>query len=155
MMKICLLSDSHGNRRKVEDLIVSNEFDYVFFMGDGLRDFDNIDETILKKVCGNCDFFSQEAVTQFVTINGVKIMITHGHEFKAKLTPLLMVEKAKQNNCNIVCYGHTHVQKYDIVDEIGVLNPGAFSNFKGGKRTYAVIEVDNKKINVNMLNYLK
>ena len=139
MIKICLISDSHGNRRKVEDLVVTGEFDYVFFMGDGLRDFDNIDETILKKVCGNCDFFSHEAITQFATINGVKIMITHGHEFKAKLTPLLMVEKAKQNNCNIVCYGHTHNQKVEEIDGITLINPGAF---KYGN--YAILNIDKK-----------
>lgn len=111
MIKICLLSDSHGSRNKVEDLITSSNFDYVFFMGDGVRDFEYIDSTILKKVCGNCDFFCDEPITQFANFEGFKIMLTHGHDFKAKLTMGLMLEKAKQNYCDIVCYGHTTYSK--------------------------------------------
>ena len=129
MVKICLISDSHGNRLKVENLLLNNKFDYVFFMGDGLKDFENIEEIInLKKVSGNCDFFSFEAITQFTNVEGFKIMQTHGHEFRAKLTPLLMLEKAKNNYCDIVCFGHTHKQMSEKIEGILFINPGAFKN---------------------------
>ena len=129
MVKICLISDSHGSRKNVEDLLFNNNFDYVFFMGDGLKDFENVEEVVnLKKVMGNCDFFNFEAITQFASIEGFKIMQTHGHEFRAKLTPLLMLEKAKNNYCDIVCFGHTHNQKTEKIDGILFINPGAFKN---------------------------
>jgi len=129
VVKICLISDSHGNRLKVENLLLNNKFDYVFFMGDGLKDFENIEEIInLKKVSGNCDFFSFEAITQFTNVEGFKIMQTHGHEFRAKLTPFLMLEKAKNNYCDIVCFGHTHKQMSEKIEGILFINPGAFKN---------------------------
>jgi len=43
-MKILLISDSHGRKSEVENLICSQNCDYVFFMGDGLRDVEDIDE---------------------------------------------------------------------------------------------------------------
>ena len=123
----------------MEDLIFSNHFDYIFFMGDGLRDFDNIDEDNLKKVSGNCDLFNFEAITQFVEVEGFKIMLTHGHEYRAKLTPLLMLKKAKENNCNIVCFGHTHKQISEEIDNILLINPGSFKN-----NDYAVLSLQKK-----------
>ncbi len=137
MLKICLLSDSHGSRNAVENLVLGEDFDYVFFMGDGLRDFDNIDDEKLKKVSGNCDFFSQEASTMFVKLEGYKIMITHGHNYKVKLTPALLIEYAKNNFCDVVCYGHTHKQKYEKVNGIIFINPGSFKN-----KEYAVLTLD-------------
>lgn len=129
MVKICLISDSHGSRKKVEDLLINNKFDYVFFMGDGLKDFEYLEDIVnVKKVSGNCDFFNSEAITQFTNIEGFKIMQTHGHEFRAKLTPLLMLEKAKNNYCDIVCFGHTHKQVSEKIEGILFINPGAFKN---------------------------
>ena len=151
MIKICLLSDSHGSRNKVEDLITSSNFDYVFFMGDGVRDFEYIDSTILKKVCGNCDFFCDEPITQFANFEGFKIMLTQGHDFKAKLTRGLMLEKAKQNYCDIVCYGHTHTQKSEKYDGILFINPGAFKNGE-----YALLTLNkNKEPNIEFVSYNK
>ncbi|MBR4003116.1 MAG: YfcE family phosphodiesterase [Clostridia bacterium] len=152
MVKICLISDSHGNRLKVENLLLNNKFDYVFFMGDGLKDFENIEEIInLKKVSGNCDFFSFEAITQFTNVEGFKIMQTHGHEFRAKLTPLLMLEKAKNNYCDIVCFGHTHKQSAERIEGILFINPGAFKNGE-----YAVLTLQkNEEPKVELLKLEK
>ena len=58
-MRILLVSDSHGNRDGIEKLIENEQFDYLFFLGDGLSDlglYDNIENIIA--VSGNCDFFS-------------------------------------------------------------------------------------------------
>lgn len=129
MVKICILSDSHGARIDVENLIMENNFDYVFFLGDGLNDFDYVySDSVIKKVCGNCDFFSREPITQFVNIEGFKILLTHGHQFRTKLTMSFLIQSAKQNFCDIVCSGHTHLKKIENYDGILFINPGAFSN---------------------------
>jgi len=128
MAKICLISDSHGYKNRVESLVYENDYDYIFFMGDGLRDFEDIDLNNIKKVSGNCDLFNFEAITMFVNINKNKIMITHGHEYKAKLSKALMLKTAKENNCNIVCFGHTHKQFCEYIDDILFVNPGALKN---------------------------
>lgn len=155
MTKILVVSDTHGNKEEFKELVNSDSFDYVLFLGDLLGDVQGLGLKNLHCVRGNWDLDFKTPVEAFLEVENVKIMFTHGHKYSVKSGLGGLIKVARQEKCNFVCYGHTHVQKYDIVDEIGVLNPGAFSTFKGGKRTYAVLEVDNKKINVNMLNYLK
>ncbi len=128
MTQIIVLSDSHGNKKKLENLLINTKYDYVFFLGDGLGDLENFNETNIKKVCGNCDYFSTEAVTRYENIEGFKIMLTHGHDFKSKFTKSLMLENAKNNACDIVCSGHTHKQGMEYVDGILFLNGGAFKH---------------------------
>ena len=136
-MKILVLSDSHGRKQKVEDLISSTPHDFIFFLGDGIGDFSKINQNIFK-VAGNCDFFSPEAVTRIENISNIKVMLTHGHAFKAKFLIEPMVDYAKQNNCSLLCFGHTHKQKYENISGVTVVNPGAFKN-----GNYAIITIDN------------
>ena len=60
-------------------------------------------------------------------------MLTHGHEYRVKLTPLIMVDYAKQNCCDIVCFGHTHEQYMVDVERAGkdnmhLINPGSVAD---------------------------
>ena len=70
IMKILVLSDSHGRKQKVEDLISSTPHDLIFFLGDGMGDFSKYDKNIYK-VSGNCDFFSPEAVIRIENISNI------------------------------------------------------------------------------------
>lgn len=145
-MKILLISDSHGSKKKIESFLKNINYDFVFFLGDGVRDVEDFDVNQVKRVCGNCDFFSSEAVTRFENLAGKKFMLTHGHDYRAKLTKSLMLQTAKQNYCDAVCYGHTHVQMSEYLDGILFVNPGAF---KSGH--YAVLNVDeNEAISVEL-----
>ncbi len=128
MVKIIVLSDSHGNKKNLESLLETSNYNYVYYLGDGLRDIENFCETNIKKVCGNCDHFSNEAVTRYEKLEGFKIMLTHGHDFKSKFTKALMLENAKNNACDIVCSGHTHKQGMEYIDGILFINGGAFKN---------------------------
>lgn len=141
MTKIILLSDSHGNRKKLESLLNGIKYDFVFFAGDGLGDIQNFDEINIKKVRGNCDYFSYEANTRYEKIEGYKIMLTHGHDFKSKYTNLLMLENAKNNACDIVCSGHTHKQGKEYLDGILFTNGGAF---KHGQYAILTLEKNEK-----------
>ena len=150
-MKICVISDSHGRNKSLEDLIKLNDFDYVFFLGDGLNDLRDIEYENIKKVSGNCDFFSSIAETQVFTIRGIKILITHGHKFKVKVNTSLLLKYAKEQGVKLVCYGHTHKSSLEVIDGVMLLNPGAFRDYK-----YAIVDIDNKGgIGVNFEEYHK
>ena len=148
-MKICVISDSHGRKDKLEELLSTQSFNYVFFLGDGLSDIRDVENQNIKKVCGNCDIFSNEAHTQIINILNFKVMITHGHDYKVKLNTFLLLKFAKDHGIKLVCYGHTHRKSLQVIDGVMLLNPGAF---KEGE--YAVVEIDNKGgIGVNFESY--
>lgn len=142
-MKICVLSDSHGSKKRIKELLDKNSFDIVFYLGDGLSDVQDYTEPNFKKVCGNCDWESDEPTTRYEVVLGHKIMLTHGHVFRAKLSTLSLSEHAKQNNYQVVCYGHTHKQKNEYENGVLVVNPGAFKN-----GNYAVLNIEKDKIEV-------
>ncbi len=149
-MKICVISDSHGNKGKVQKVINQNSFDYLFFLGDGIRDLevlDDLENIKTKIVSGNCDLFADQALTQIFSLNNVKIMITHGHQFKVKLGTSNLFEYAKQHGISLVCYGHTHQKSLQMKDGVTLLNPGALKN-----NEYAIIYLDGKGIGIDFFN---
>ncbi len=142
-MKICVLSDSHGSKKRIKELLLNDSFDCVFFLGDGLGDVQDYGEPYFKKVCGNCDIGFYEPITRFENVGKSKIMLTHGHFFRAKLSTLALSEYAGNNGCQVVCFGHTHKQKSEYENGVLVLNPGAFKN-----GNYAVLNIEGDKIDV-------
>lgn len=149
MKKILVVSDSHGSKSALENLIIENSFDYVFFLGDGIRDLEWLDEQDydIYKVAGNCDYFSTEAKTRIVNIDGLRILLTHGDLFNVKLCRSTILTEAKSKNIDIVCFGHTHNQIDEIEEGIRFLNPGAFKNGH-----YMILELKNKhEISINKI----
>ena len=146
-MKILLISDSHGCKKKLLDLLEKEKHDLVFFMGDGLNDISSLGISKARKVCGNCDFFSNEAIIRYENIYNLKIMITHGHVFKTKHTFSLLTEQAKNDLCDIVCCGHTHKQIAGYINGVFVVNPGAFKN-----NEYAILNVKENILIKQVLN---
>ena len=134
--KVCVISDSHGSKQKLENLIFDSDFDYIFFLGDGLKDVEDIQDDKIKKVSGNCDLFSMEDSTISFVLNNVKILLTHGHLFNVKWGLNKLLEYAKKQSINLVCFGHTHKQFLQIAVGVTLLNPGSF---KDGK--YAVLNI--------------
>ena len=140
-MKICMLSDSHGRKKLAFDLLYEHKYDYVFYLGDGLKDVEDFEEDNFIKVCGNCDIFEVAPITRTVTIEGVKFLLTHGHAFKAKYSDYGLIKVAQDMGANVVCFGHTHKQKHEVLEGITLINAGAFKN-----GDYAELTVENGKI---------
>ena len=139
MKRILILSDSHGSKSSVENLIMGEKFDCVFFLGDGIKDFEWLDEEEYNiiKVAGNCDYFSTEAKVRVEVVEGVRILITHGDLFGVKHSRLNILKEAKLKNIDIACFGHTHNQIDEVEEGIRFLNPGAFKNGH-----YMILEID-------------
>lgn len=150
MKNVLVVSDSHGNKENLKTLIETGNYDYVFFLGDLISDVSEVKHNNLIKVRGNWDVNFTVKGTEVLQIEGVKIMLTHGHAFGVKTGIDKLISKAKKLNVKLVCYGHTHVANFVEVDGIGFLNPGAYSSFKGGKGTCATLKIDGEKIYVNM-----
>lgn len=124
---ILVVSDTHGQKNLLETLIEKQSYDLVFFLGDGVRDFNDIEEDNILKVQGNCDLFCDEPIYRIEIINGIKILLCHGHTFFVKYDIYSLLNKAKQLGCRFVFYGHTHRQFMETIDGITLINPGSFA----------------------------
>jgi putative phosphoesterase len=147
MIKIVVLSDTHGNLADIDKIAeILKESDFVFHLGDHYDDMRNLYPEIKQKlyrVHGNCDWGSVKELT--VPIGDHNFFVTHGDLYGAKRGTDKLVEKAIEEGCDVVLYGHTHVA--EIKKERGVLliNPGTMSKY-ATKKSYCYIVVNNDKI---------
>lgn len=151
-MKYIVLSDTHGNKKGIELLLNSVQHDGVIFAGDGASDFNNINENIIM-VKGNCDFFVDLPESVITTINNVKVLITHGNLYGVKSGLGGLINFAEKEKVDLVIYGHNHRQSLQKINGITFLNPGTFKKSSSAKSCYAVIDFDEDKFLINMVEF--
>ena len=155
-MKCLCFSDSHGNVHAMcHALNMHRDAEVIFFLGDGLRDFE---EFIFDKsrawlaVQGNCDYsahFGDTIVkkTDSINILGKRIIFTHGDLYGVKYGLDGVSRLAIENNADIILFGHTHqpLEKYIPTDRGGfyLFNPGSIS---GLHANYGVINITDSGI---------
>ena len=135
-MKIVVVSDIHRN---IETLsIVKNLHPRAdLFLDAGDSQLDEIDLLPFLTVKGNCDFFIKNNF-RIIQLNGLKIFITHGNKYL--LTDEVLSQIAKNNDCNMIIFGHTHVPYSNKVNGVYILNPGSISRGRSSLgNTYAII----------------
>lgn len=155
-MKILALSDSHGRRSVLEEIVGRHrDVRHIFFLGDGLRDTDTLPllcpEAHIYRVAGNCDFFSDAPDEMTVTLDGVKIFCCHGHTAGVKRGLDGLYLKARQQNAALALYGHTHIPNIDYHEGRIFVNPGSAGSPTGGRGSYAVIEIANASVRPEIL----
>lgn len=149
MKKIIVLSDTHGNLKGLEKLYpLMDENDYIVHLGDGMTEA----RTILSKypektyLCaGNCDILSLLPDEDVLEVEGVRILYCHGHHYGVKSTLARLAKQAKNRDCALALYGHTHVAKIDEIDGVTLVNPGTMSYALGKGGTYCYLVVHKGK----------
>ena len=146
-MKILVCSDSHGHKNKFYTILDrENDIDYCFFLGDGLREAEDMPymypDIKFIFVSGNCDLYSMTDTIAYKYIDSLTFMACHGHEFDVKRGLVDLCEKAKSVRADIALYGHTHRRNTYTDSRTGVfaLNPGALCEGQ-----YAIITTNNRK----------
>ena len=74
-------------------------------------------------------------------IVGTKIFITHGHTLGVKNSTAVLSAAARQSDCKIALYGHTHVPNIKYEDGLYIVNPGSCARSRDGGNSYAVIDI--------------
>lgn len=143
MKKITVVSDSHGNRQALDNLNgIFAESDYIIHLGDTSSDGNYIANKFPEKtvvINGNCEFMSVGQKEKILDIGGVKIFACHGHLYSVKTTLSRLTQRAKELDCKIALYGHTHDAREDEIDGITLLNPGTLSRYSAKSYLYLVI----------------
>ena len=142
-MLLAVFSDSHGNPERMLRAIEHSKPDLVLHLGDGGRDIDKIKSQFpqlpLTAVRGNCDISGDLPEKKILNINGVKLLLTHGHLYGVKHTPAMLISEAVTQGANAVLFGHTHEPVNYQEQGIFVINPGTAGY--PPHQTYAEIEI--------------
>ena len=151
-MIIGIVSDTHRNRVAVDhafQFFQQKGAKLVFCLGDVCQDVRDRDiEYDMEVVCvaGNMDFSSPYPTQRVHEVDGIRFLLTHGHTFAVHYSHRHLIEEAKQNQCQVALYGHTHVPFNAQENGVLLLNPGSASEPRGGsKASVAIIDTSTGK----------
>lgn len=149
-MRLTAISDSHGRKGTVFDIIEKNieSTDYFLCLGD-CRNNDDFEEAVLYfgnrlhliSVCGNTDWSSAEPEEREFLLAEKRILMCHGHTYNVKAGYYSLMRAAQIKNADLVFFGHTHQPHISCENGIYLVNPGTAS-----LGYYAVADIKNGKI---------
>lgn len=160
-MKILIVSDSHGRSHYLEKAILQvYPMDNIIHLGDIEGEEDYLREIApcpVYMVAGNNDFFSREPREEIIQLGKYRILLTHGHHHNVYSGTDGLREAARNNDADIVMYGHTHIPKIENKDNVWIVNPGSISlpRQEGRKPSYLVMEIDSSQEVHFSLNYFE
>lgn len=152
MKTIVAISDNHHVLIPDSVLAIINEADYFFYLGDGVRTvlpFDGRDNFFA--VRGNNDpaLYPDE---QLVETEGIKILLTHGHNFSVRSGLIKLKLRAEELGASVVFFGHTHFADVQTADGITFVNVGALAYPFNGIPSYVYATVACGKFIAKIVN---
>lgn len=147
-MKIVAMSDNHGDRQIIEQIINKYEgkVDAIVHCGDSELKADDPLVSKLQIVMGNMDF-EHFPESRALRIDQKNILITHSHLQNVNSGLLTLELFAQSHSADIVTFGHTHQLGVSFDKGILFVNPGSISYPRGRYAsiggTYASIITDN------------
>lgn len=146
-MKLLIISDSHMENQYLKEVTTRyrNETNMEVCLGDtSLKADDPLLDPFTLIVHGNHDFDDRFPYT--ITCNHV--LLTHGHHYQVYQSYEPLLKAAKENGCDIVLHGHTHVPTHQIIDGVHMINPGSLMINRGSYAfgTYAILDTDTYEV---------
>lgn len=155
-MRILILSDSHGDIKSMKSAVERTNPNQIIHLGDCWEDTAALKVLFpyipLAQVPGNCDAydFSARGPEQLLlTLDGHKVMITHGHRYHVKSGLLALGYAAREVGAELCLFGHTHRQTLETFDGLTLLNPGSIGPFR---HEFAVAETDGGELRFELMN---
>ena len=167
-MKILVFSDSHNKTELMESAVCANlnapasagELEAVFFLGDGIRDFDRLREKFpgprYAGVLGNCDGYAlldDGSYEKLVDCGGFRFLLMHGHRHSVKSGIQRAADYAIAKGADVLLFGHTHEAFDSEIDgsaggSVRCINPGSVGSWYGA--SFALLEVRDGKLLCNI-----
>ena len=147
-MKVLIVSDTHGNDRNLERVLLQNyPMDAVFHLGDMVGSESYIEDICpcpVNMVSGNNDFLSPAQAEQVVEMEGHRIFMTHGHRYGVTYNLEKVKLAAEARKCDLVFCGHSHRPLVDDEERIIVVNPGSltYPRQENRKPSYILMHMD-------------
>ena len=159
-MKVLIVSDTHRNEDNlIEVLDKEKNLDLLIHCGDVEGAEDEIEHYAGCKtvfVAGNNDFFSRLPREMELQVEGMKVWVTHGHNYYVNTNPEYIRKEARIRNVDIVLYGHTHRPIIEKKEDLIVINPGSltYPRQEGRRPSYAVLELVEREVQRLEIVYL-
>ena len=165
MLRILIMSDSHGRNENVELAIAQvreeiGDFQMLIHLGDvgDARELESLAGVPCYIVRGNTDYDAKLLNANVIEAGGHRIFATHGHLYQVDMRLDLLRFAALENDCDIAMYGHTHVPYLEEdPDDVTILNPGSISKPRQAdhRYTYMVMEIDDEDEVTYELRYVE
>lgn len=152
-MKILIFSDSHKSFAPMAKAIeIEKDANWIIHAGDVHSDVEDLliayPKTPVAYVKGNNDFFLRDVPEdRFFTLDGVKIFLTHGHNYGVKYSIAALFKKGAELGADICIFGHTHVAVCEKMGKITLFNPGAAT------KSYGVLEINNSEYSLEIRRF--
>lgn len=132
-MRILVISDTHQNYPALETILLRHpDADACIHLGDCEEETDLFRATHPEWqdrffcIKGNCDYGSEKPI--FLTLDlipGHRIFATHGHYYDLYSGDDAILNAAKEQECDIILHGHTHIRRSQYIDGTYLINPGS------------------------------
>lgn len=143
-MLVVVVGDTHGRLESIQKEIKSLPgLEVLLHTGDHYQDGSVLARKLKIKgysVAGNCDRAGGVS-ERVLELEGHRILLTHGHLYRVKMTMNNLYYKAQEGRYDIVVFGHTHVPFLEKVDDIWFINPGSPTFPRDGRPTYGLMEL--------------
>jgi hypothetical protein len=157
-MRIVAFSDTHQNtalfRQSVRQAMEDGKIDVFIHCGDGVRDLENVEGELLQSnpniriyaVRGNCEIGAlQYPAAETGDLNGVRTLITHGHNDQVKHGLGKLSKAAQAMNIRLVFFGHTHQALIKEKHGVMLINPGSLSSWSLTDTAYLEVTIDDTR----------
>ncbi len=161
-MRICIISDVHGELDNVKlliDKLRRENIDMVIYLGDDYGDVDLIEREGFKliRVPGVYEeIYKKPEIPnrRIENIEGWRILLTHTetkhqNDLPADPDPQELLSKGE---IDILLHGHTHIPKVEVRGRQLIVNPGHLkkSDKKGYPATYAIMDITSESIRIEI-----
>lgn len=147
MKTIAVVSDSHGNRAALDNLMpLFSESGLVIHLGDTSSDGLYIKKQLgangekVKLLNGNCDFYRLGEDELVLEVEKVKIFCCHGDMYGVKQGLTRLAKRASELGCSVALYGHTHEANECELYGVKLFNPGCLTRYSRTSYLYLVCE---------------
>ncbi len=141
-MKVLVFSDNHGNEELIEQALdIHRDCHKIIHCGDSLQPMKLYSDRFIYCVKGNCDKDKAYPLEQIVELDDRhKALVVHGHNHDVYFNLNKLSLEARNKDCNMVIFGHTHRHLYINDYDVHIINPGSiFQSRSKSHPTYCII----------------
>ena len=151
LIKILAVSDNHGIMDPIKELPGRfPDVDFFLHLGDSREPVRRYGP--YAQVRGNNDYYDVPEY-KILAVGGHRIFLTHGTRLVYFGDYHLLAHRARQHECDIALFGHTHIYCDEVVDGIRCLNPGSiWHNRDGSESSFMILELEGYEVRAYRMN---